>query len=109
MIWGLRALFAAIFVTMVIVTIAASLQNAIWQIPPAVTGDRWFQATLFDAYFAFLTFFIWVAYKEAHFWRATVWFILIMLLGNLAISAYMLIQLFKVSPTASLRDVLLRS
>ena len=109
MIWGLRLLFAGIFLTMVIVTTYASLGESILQIPAVVTSDRWFQATLFDAYFGFLTFFVWVAYKEACFWRAALWFVLIMVLGNMAMSAYMLIQLFKVPSTASLREVLLRS
>jgi hypothetical protein len=94
---------------MVAVTTYASLGESILKIPAAVTGDRWFQATLFDAYFGFLTFFVWVAYKEACLWRAVVWFVLIMVLGNMAMSAYMLIQLFKVPSTASLREVLLRS
>jgi len=109
MIWGLRLLFAGIFLTMVIVTTYASLGESILKIPAAVTSDRWFQATLFDAYFGFLTFFVWVAYKEACVGRSAVWFVLIMILGNLGMSAYMLIQLFKVSPKASLREVLLRS
>jgi len=109
MIWFLRVLFAVIFVCMVAVSIYASLHTAIWQLPSSLTGDRWFQATLFDAYFGFLTFFIWVAYKESNIARSVLWFVLIMLFGNMAMSAYALIQLFKVRADAPLRDVLLRS
>lgn len=109
MIWFLRALFAIIFLCMLAVTIYASTHTAIWHIPPVVTGDRWFQATLFDAYFGFLTFFVWVAYKENHVARALAWFVLIMILGNMAMAAYALLQLFKVPANASLREVLVRA
>jgi hypothetical protein len=109
MIWFLRALFSLILLAMLVVTIQASLHTPIWQLPPSLTGDPWFRATLFDAYFGFLTFFIWVAYKEASWGRSVLWFVLIMLLGNIAMSIYMLIQLFRVPAHASLREVFLRS
>jgi len=109
MIWFLRVLFAAIFLSMVAVSVYASLHTPIWQLPSSLTGDRWFQATLCDAYFGFLTFFIWVAYKEANVPRSILWFVLIMLFGNMAMAAYALIQLGKVRADAPLRDVLLRS
>jgi len=108
MIWFLRVLFLCIFAAMVWVTSWASLQNPVWALPPAVTGDRWFIATLFDAYFGFITFFVWLAYKEGNALRSTIWLILILLLGNLAMSAYMLIQLFRVRSHAPLREVFLR-
>ncbi len=109
MIWFLRILFLAIFLTMLGATIHASQQAAIWQLPPSLTGDAWFQATLLDAYFAFITFFIWVAYKEANWARSILWFVIIMVLGNMGIAAYALIQLFKVRSDAPLKEVLLRS
>ncbi len=109
MISFLRALFILVIISMLVVTVRASLDTAIWAIPPMVTADKWFQATLADAYFGFLTFFVWVAYKENSFARSAVWFILIMLLGNIAMASYALIQLFKVDARASLRSVLVRS
>ena len=108
MIWFLRALFSLILLTMLGATIYASTDTAIWQLSPSLTGDPWFQATLFDAYFGFLTFFIWVAYKENSGVRSIVWFVLIMILGNIAMASYALIQLFKVPADAQLRDVLIR-
>ena len=58
--------FAAAFVllTMLAVTIWASLQVALWNTPREVATHPWFIATLFDTYFAFLTFYVWLAYKE---------------------------------------------
>jgi len=109
MIIFLRCWFALVLVSMIAVTVWASTQTAIWMIPPGVLGHPWFIATLFDTCFAFIAFFCWVAYKENCAWRSALWLIGILLLGNLVIAAYCLIQLFKVRTDASLRDVLVRS
>ncbi|MGA2115876.1 MAG: DUF1475 family protein [Bryobacteraceae bacterium] len=50
-------------------------------------------ATLWEAYFGFLTFYVWVVYKERKVWLRILWFLLIMGLGDIAISLYVLIQL----------------
>ncbi len=108
MIWFLRVFFAAVLATMLAVTTWASLREPILAIPSVVWGDPWFVATLFDAYFGFLTFFVWVAYKESS-WRARLgWLVAILGLGNMAMAAYALIQLFRVPADAPLRDVVLK-
>ena len=108
MIWTLRALFIAIFAAMVYATTSASLQCNIMQIPGPVLGHPWFTATLFDAYCGFVTFYAWVFYKEKSVAAKIIWLILIMLLGNLAMSAYMLIHLFKLPTNATADKLLLR-
>ena len=55
-------------------------------------------ATLYDAYFGFLTFFCWLAWRERSTAIKIVWFVLIMGLGNIAMSFYVLIQLFRLKP-----------
>lgn len=108
MIIFLRCAFLFVFAAMLAVTVWASLQGAIWEIPASVGGHPWFIATLFDTYFAFLTFFCWVAYKTASVWKSLFWLIAILLLGNFAMATFVLIQLFRVPANAPLRDVLLR-
>ena len=108
MIWFLKGLFTAIIAVMLVVTTQASLHTPIWQLPASLTDDLWFRATLWDAYFGFLTFFIWVAYKEGSWGRSILWFFLIMIFGNIAMATYVLIQLFRVPADASLREVLVR-
>lgn len=108
MIWSLRALFSGIFVAMVYATVNASLQCNIMQIPGPVLGHPWFTATLFDAYCGFITFYAWVFYKEKSVAAKIIWLILIMLLGNLAMSVYMLIRLFKLPTNATADKLLLR-
>jgi hypothetical protein len=104
----LRLVFITILLTMVAVTTWASLGEHILQIPPTVTGDRWFIATLLDAYFGFTTFYLWVAYRSPALWQRIMWFMLIMALGNMAMAGYMLWRLAKLPPNASWSALLLR-
>ena len=104
----LKFLFAAIFVCIVTVTVRSGLAVAIWDAWPSYKANPWAVATLFDAYFGFLTFFVWVAYKESFWWKRILWFILIMSLGNIAMSAYVLIELFRLPGSEPLETVLLR-
>lgn len=109
MIVFLRICFAFVVLTMISVTGWASTQNAIWEIPDAVVKNPWFIATLFDAYFGFLTFYCWLFYKESSWALRVLWFILIMLLGNMAMASYMLIQLFKLPTNATMKQLLLKA
>src|SRR5450432_2261814 len=95
----LKLLFALICLFMVVMTIRTSLQVPIWQV--SFTGNPWAWATLYDVYFGFLTFFCWVAWRERSLALKIVWFILIMLLGNIAMSFYLLLQFFSLKPEDS--------
>jgi hypothetical protein len=108
MIIVLRIYFSCVLVTMLCVTGWASLQCALWETPSAVLTHPWFVATLFDTYFAFLTFYAWLAYKETGWIARLAWLAAILLLGNIAISSYMLITLFRVPAGAEIESVLLR-
>lgn len=104
----LRALFALIMLAMIGITVRASMDRSILDGGAELLDNSWGIATLADAYFGFLTYYVWVAYKERTLPRRLIWFVLIMSLGNIAMPAYALIQLFKVPSDAEIRDVLLR-
>ena len=70
--------------------------------------NPWFIATLFDAYFGFLWFWLWVAYKETGWTARIVWLLLILALGNIGMAVYMLIQLARLPPDPRMQDLLLR-
>ena len=70
--------------------------------------NPWFIATLFDAYFGFLWFWLWVAYKERHHATRASWLVVILALGNIGMAVYMLIQLARLPPDARMEDLLLR-
>jgi cell division protein FtsW (lipid II flippase) len=92
---SLTTLFAAILVCMLVCTGIATVHQSIVDWRGLTTGpDRyWTIATLSDAYFGFITFYVWVFYKERR-WPARIgWFIAIMALGNMAMATYMLVQL----------------
>jgi predicted permease len=105
---GLKILFAFIVLTMIAVTGWASTQCAIWQIPASVASHPWFIATLFDAYFGFLTFYCWVFYKERSILLRIFWFVAIMLLGNMGMATYMLIQLLRQPAGGGIKELLRR-
>ena len=108
MIWFLRIAFLFVLVTMLCATSWASCQCALWKTPQAVVSHPWFIATLFDCYFGFLTFYAWLAYKETGWLARVLWLIAILLLGNIAMSGYMLITLFRLPANAGIEQVLLR-
>lgn len=108
MLWFLRFLFIAVLGSMLWVTSWASLQVSLFAIPRDVFTHPWFIATLFDAYFGFLTFYVWQAWKEQSLAARVLWFINVMLLGNLAMAIYLLVELFRIKQTAQLVEVVSR-
>jgi hypothetical protein len=92
---ALKLLFAGIFVYMTAVTIRAGMAISLWDAWADYAANPWAVATLYDAYFGFLTFYVWVWFKERRVWLRGLWFVLIMCLGNIAMSMYVLIQLHR--------------
>ena len=108
MILVLRLFFAVVLLSMLAVTSWASVQCTLWKTPHEVVTHPWFMATLFDAYWGFLTFYCWVIYKEVSWAARIVWLIAILLLGNMAMAVYALIQLFRVPLHGRTEEVLLK-
>jgi hypothetical protein len=107
-IYTLTITFLFILLAMLYVTVTAAIDQNIFEGVASLWSNWWFKATLADAYFAFLTFFIWVAYKEIHLWRKLICFVSILLLGKLAISAYMLAELHKLQVGETFETLLTR-
>ncbi len=103
----LSVVFGLILLVMLAVTVHASLDRSILQVGPELLSDPWFHATLCDAYCGFLTFFVWVAWKERTWFGRVGWFVGIMLLGNIAMSVYVLIQIARLGPGFTLERLLL--
>ena len=109
MILALRFAAAFVLIAMLAVTTWASMQVALWKTPREVLTHPWFIATLFDTYFAFLTFYVWLAYKETSNAARVLWLLAILLLGNIAMAIYLLRELFRLPANATMGDLLLRS
>jgi hypothetical protein len=109
MIWFLRLLFLAVIAVMLWATSTASLQQPLGDFARGpVIRDPWVVATLLDAYLAFLAFYVYVAWKERSAAARVLWFIALMLLGNFAIAAYLLRELFAVPADGPLDQVFTR-
>ena len=87
--------FSCVFVAMVWVTAAASLDRSVVDAAVELWADPWGRATLFDTYFAFLTVYLWIFWRERRALPRIGWLVGILLLGNLAIAAYFLRALWR--------------
>ena len=107
---GLTLLFSFILVSLAAYTSWASTQQALWDWQGLVREpDRWWTiATLVDAYYGFLTFYAWVFYKEARIAGRIGWVVAIMLLGNMAMAAYVLRELARLREDEPVHAILLR-
>lgn len=102
---ALTLLFGAILVAMLAVTGWASSRVALWNAGPYMK-DPWTIATLLDAYCGFLTFFAWVYWKETRGGARSLWFVLVMTLGNIAMAVYVLRELARLGPADGMAELL---
>lgn len=91
----LRLVFGFILVTLTAYNLWACLQQPLWRWGGLTTPpDNWWTiATFIDAYYGFVTFYIWVLYKERGFGSRLFWLVAIFGLGNVAVAGYVLLQL----------------
>ena len=105
----LRVILSLILLSMIALTLTAFQESSLMEAGSDLWKDAWFRLTLADAYFGFLIVFLWVAYKERTRWARIVWFLLFMVLGNMAVTAYILVQLFRVREGNLAASLLLRA
>ena len=106
MVLFLRGLFIVIIGSMLWLTSWASLHCPLFSVPRGVFSHPWFIATMFDAYWGFTTFFVWVCHKQTSVIARLGWFVAIMLLGNIAMSSYCLNELLRLPRDGRLADML---
>jgi hypothetical protein len=104
---SLRLLFGFILISLLAYNLWASAQQPLlhWNGLTRRPDNWWTIATLLDAYYGFVTFYVWVLYKERRPLFRILWFIAIMALGNIAMAAYVLLQLARLradDPVASI-------
>jgi hypothetical protein len=89
----LKSFFVLVLMAMIGVSTWASLQSNVIEGFRYVIADRWGVATLFDTYFSFLTIYLWIAYKHRSGVARAVWLVLILTLGSIAFSVFILREL----------------
>lgn len=107
-VWLLRGLFVLVILSMLMVTSWASIRCPLFDIPGEVIRHPWFIATLFDAYWGFITFYVWAAWKERRGLARAVWLLAVLVLGNFAMAAYFLRELFAIRTTEEIGLVFTR-
>jgi len=106
---SLKTLFSLILLGMIGVSVWASLEQPVWEWGGLRNADRaWTIATLCDAYAGFITFYTWVWYKERSWIGRGAWLVAILLLGNMAMSSYVLLALWRLPSSAPIERLLLR-
>ncbi len=90
---ALALLFGTIFVWMTAIVVRTSMIVSIPDAWASFAANPWAVATLYDAYFGFVIFWVWVAHRERTYPMRILWLVLILGLGNIATSLYVLIQL----------------
>ena len=108
MLWFLRLVTLAALVSMVAVTGWASTRCALFAVPREVVTHPWFLATLADAYWAFLAFYGWAAWKEQRLGARILWLVAVLALGTIAIAIYLLRELFAIGRSAELGELIRR-
>ncbi len=105
---SLTLLFGFIFVSLLLCTAFASSHQPVWQWSGlSREPDKWWSiATLLDAYYGFITFYVWVLYKETRAAPRAGWLVAILLLGNMAMSAYVLLQLRRLPRNGTMVELL---
>jgi Protein of unknown function (DUF1475) len=104
----LMLFFAAVLVSMLVVTTIASLERGVFAALAGLWPDGWFRATLADAYFGFVTFWLWIAYRESRWPARLGWLAAVLLLGNFAMALYAFGALRKLPDGAPVWHALLR-
>ena len=105
---GLALWFTLVLVSMLALTTWASLHEHVFAAFLRLGADPWGLATLFDGYFAFLAFWLWVGWRERTWIQRIAWLLAILALGNMAMAAYVLLALCGLPPEADPDDLLRR-
>jgi hypothetical protein len=104
----LQFFFGFICLSLAGMTIWAGMRQSVfaWGGLTTPPDNLWTIATLIDAYYGFLTFYVWVLWKETRALPRTLWFVAIMALGNIAMSVYVLRQLARLKTADSMATLL---
>ena len=104
----LKILLGILCCYMTYVVVSTSIQSNLIAEWSNLAQIPWMTATLKDFYANTLVIFLWIAYKEQGMLARIVWLLLIVGLGSIAVTAYVLLQLFKLKPGESTEKILLR-
>ncbi|HJU83657.1 MAG TPA: DUF1475 family protein [Holophagaceae bacterium] len=106
---GLRLYAVFVLLALLAVGAWASFHENALEAFLRMAKDPWSVATRLDVTFGSLWFGLWIAYKEGCGRTRFVWLLGLLLLGNIAMAAYLLVQLARLPEEATVEDLLLSS
>lgn len=92
---ALIALFGILFIYIVYTVISTSLKSNLFEEWDFLASIPWLTATLIDFYINTVVIFVWMAFREKSWTSRILWLIPFVLLGSIATTAYVLVQLFR--------------
>lgn len=105
MITALKVAFSILFVWVCYVVITTSMQSNLFKEWDYLGSIPWMRATLWDFYANVSVIYLWVCYKEKSIVSKIIWLILLVLLGSIASTAFVLIQLFRLKSNEGLKEL----
>ncbi len=94
MITFLKIFLSAVWLFMVYMVIATSLESSLFKEWDFLGSIPWMRATLWDFYANILVIYLYVLYREKNIAIKLVWAVLFFTLGSIGSIGYVLIQLF---------------
>ncbi|RWY52525.1 DUF1475 family protein [Mucilaginibacter gilvus] len=104
MITALKVIFSLVFVWVCYTVITTSLQSNLFEQWDYLGSIPWMRATLWDFYANVSVIYLWVCYKEKGIVSKVIWLVLLIVLGSIASTAFVLIQLFRLKPNEGLKE-----
>ncbi len=101
-------IFAAVLVWVTYIVISTSFQSSLFAEWNYLKTIPWMQATLWDFYANIFVLLVWVYYKESNIVVKLWWTVLFITLGSIAVTGYVLLQLFTLKPGETLEKVLFK-
>ena len=108
MIRVLKVVFAVLLLWMIWVVVETSLRSSLIEEWDTLAAIPWMTATLKDFYTNVFVIFLWVCWKEPGVFRKLLWLILLVGLGSIATTFYVLLQLFRLRPGEGIRELIVR-
>ncbi|MFN0049266.1 MAG: DUF1475 family protein [Cytophagales bacterium] len=105
MITFLRIFLSIVWLWMVYVVVATSLESNLMKEWPFLSSIPWMRATLWDFYGNILVIYVWLCYKEKNNFKCAIWLVAFITLGSIASIGYLILQLFMVKSSASLKEI----
>lgn len=104
----LQVLFSMLVILMSYTVTMTSLESNLFEAWSSLAAIPWMIATLKDFYALMVPILLWMFYKEPSSITRSIWAVLFICLGSIGTSAYILLQLMRVSGPDPLATLLLK-